>query len=176
MAREEENKKENEVFEVVICKSHLFLVEQLAKTQANISILGLLVTFAPQRGKFLNIFRRTFVDASITPDRLKNMVGRVAVPQVITFTKEEIPEGNVYNRALYVLAHHQDMWIPLILVDNGSTLNICTMATLASLLILVQSLRPNSCNIKAFDNTRRQGRGETDIPLIMEEWMFNVHF
>lgn len=73
--REEEEKKENEVFEMAIRRSRLFLVKQLAKTQVNISILGLLVTSAPHRDRFLNIFRKTFVDVTITPDRLENMVG-----------------------------------------------------------------------------------------------------
>jgi hypothetical protein len=85
------------------------------------------------------------------------MVGRVAIPQVITFVEEEIPKGNVHNQALYISSHHQDMCIPLILVDNGSTLNICTSATLESISIPVQSLPPNSYDIKAFNNTIRQG-------------------
>lgn len=74
----------------------------------------------------------------------------------------------MHNWALYISAHHQDMCIPLILVDNGSALNICTTTTLESLSILVQSLYPNSCDIKAFDNTIRQGQGEAHIPLIVE--------
>lgn len=89
-----------------ICRSHLFLIEKLAKTQANISILGLLVTSTPHRDRFLNIFRKPFVDATITPDQPENMVGRVAIPRVITFIEEEIPEGNVHNRALYFSAHY----------------------------------------------------------------------
>lgn len=135
MVREEEEKKENEVFEMVIRRSRLFLVEQLAKTQANISILGLLVTSAPHRDRFLNIFRKTFVNVVITPDWLENMVGRVAVPGVITFTEEEIVEGNIHNRALYISARHQDICIPLILVDNGLALNICISTTLESFSI-----------------------------------------
>lgn len=123
------------MFKIATCRSRLFLVEQLAKTQANISILGLLVTSTPHRDRFLNILRKTFVDVAITPDQLENMVGRVAVPQVITFTEEEIPEGNIHNRALYISAQHQNMCIPLILVDNGLALNICTSATLESLSI-----------------------------------------
>lgn len=97
MVKEEEEKKENEIFEAAICKSHLFLVEQLAKTQSYIFILGLLVTSTPYRDRFLNIFKRTLVDALITPDQLENMVGRVAVPRVITFIEEEIPKENVHN-------------------------------------------------------------------------------
>lgn len=151
-------------------------MEQWAKTQANISILGLLVTSAPYRDRFLNIFRKTFVDATITPDWLENMVRQVAVPRVITFVEEEILEGNIHNRALCISAHHQDMCIPLILVDNGSALNICTATTLESLSIPVQSLHSNSCDIKAFDKTIRQDLGEADISLIMEGKMFNVRF
>lgn len=82
---------------MAIRRSRLFLVKQLAKIQANISILGLLVISAPHRDRFLNIFRKTFVDVAITPNRLENMVGRVAVPRVITFAEEEIPKGNIHN-------------------------------------------------------------------------------
>ena len=96
--------------------------------------MGLLLTLEHHRERFLNIFRKSFVDASITPDRLKNMVARVSMPRVITFLEDEIPEGDtVHNRAIYITAHHSDMCIPLILVDNGSTLNICTKDTLDTL-------------------------------------------
>lgn len=73
------------------------------------------------------------MDASITLNSLKNMVGQVVVPRVIIFIEEKVQQGEVHNKALYVSTHYEDMCIPLILVDNGSMLNICTMSTLDSL-------------------------------------------
>ncbi len=76
---------------MAIRRSRLFLVEQLAKTQANISILGLLVTSAPHRDRFLNIFRKTFVDAIITLDRLGEYGWTSSRPSSYHFCREEIP-------------------------------------------------------------------------------------
>lgn len=52
----------------------MFLIEQLSKMPTQISILGLLLTFELHENRFLNIFKRSFMDALITPDRLENMV------------------------------------------------------------------------------------------------------
>lgn len=129
-----EEKKENEIFEATIRKSHLFLIKQLSKTSTQVSILGLLLTSKQHREGFLNIFRKSFMDSSILLDRLENMVARVLTPRVIIFLEDEIPEGDtVHNRAISIMACYSDMCIPLILVDNGSALNICTKDTLDTL-------------------------------------------
>lgn len=174
-SREAEEKRENEVFEVAIRKSHLFLVEQLSKTPAPVSILGLLLTSEQHRERFLSIFRKSFVDASITPDRLKNMVVRVSMPRVITFSEDEIPEGDtMHNRVIYITARHSDMCIPLILVNNGSALNICTKDTLDTLGVPSDNVKPNPCDIRAFDNSVSHSQGEVFIPLVIEGRMFQV--
>lgn len=88
------------------------------------------------------------------------MVARVSTPQLITFSEEEIPEGDtIHNRAIYVIARHSDMCIPLILVDNGSTLNIYTKDTLDTLGIPFENVTPNACDIRAFDNSINRGQG-----------------
>ncbi len=94
------------------------------------------------------------MDASITPDRLENMVARGITPRVITFLEDEIPKGDtVHNKAIYITTRHSDMCIPLILVDNGSALNIYTKDTLDTLGVPSDYVKPNPCDIRAFDNS-----------------------
>lgn len=113
------------------------------------------------------------MDASITLDRLENMVARVSTPKVITFSEDEIPEGDtIHNRAIYITARHSDMCIPIILVDNGSTLNICTKDTLDTLGVPSDCVKPNPCDIRAFDNLVSRGQGEVFIPLLIGGRMF----
>ncbi len=69
-----------------------------------------------------------------------------------------------------------DMCIPLILVDNGSTLNICTKDTLDTLGVPSDYVKPNPCDIRAFDNSVSHGQGEVFIPLVIEGRMFQVQF
>ncbi len=106
-AKVEEKRKMR--FSSGLSESHICsLIEQLSKTASyRISIPGLLLTSERTRERFLNIFEKSFIDASITPDRLENMVARVSTPRVITFSEEEIPEGDtIHNRAIYVTARH----------------------------------------------------------------------
>lgn len=78
------------------------------------------MTTEQHREKFLSIFRKSFIDASITPDRLENMVARVSTPRVIIFSEDEIPKSDtVHNRVIYIIARYSDKCIPLILVDIG---------------------------------------------------------
>lgn len=155
----------------------MFLIEQLSKTPAQVLILGILLTSEQHRERFLNIFRESFVDALITPDRLENMVARVSIPWVITFSENKIPESDtMHNRAIYITARHSDMCIPLILVDNGSTLNIYNKDTLDTLRVPLDCVKPNPCDIRAFDNSVNRCQGEVLIPLVIEGRMFQVQF
>lgn len=139
-------------------KSHMFLIKQLSKTLAQVSILGLLLTSEQHKERFLSIFRKSFVDISITLDRLENMVARVSTSRVITFSEDEIPKGDtVHIKVIYLIAHHSDMCIPLILVDNGSALNICTKDTLNTLGVPLDYVKPNPCDIRAFNNSVNRG-------------------
>lgn len=105
------------------------------------------------------------------------MVAHVSTPRVITFSEEEIPEGDtIHNRAIYVTTRHSNMCIPLILINNGFALNICTKDTLDTLGIPLENVRPNPCDIRAFDNSVNRGQGEVDIPLVIEGRIFNVQF
>lgn len=123
----------------------------------------------------MSIFRKSFVDVLITPDRLENMVVKVSTPRVITFSEDEIPEGNImHNRAIYITTHHSDMCIPLILEDNGSALNICTKDTLDTLGVLPDYVKPNPCDIRAFDNSVSRNQGEVFIFLVIKGRMFQV--
>lgn len=103
------------------------------------------------------------------------MVARVSMPRVITFSKDKIPEGNtIHNRAIYITTCHLDICIPLILVDNGSTLNICTKDTLDMLGVSSDYVKPNPCDIRAFNNSVSRGQGEVFILLVIKGRMFQV--
>lgn len=105
------------------------------------------------------------------------MVARVSIPRVIKFSEDEIPKGEtVHNRAIYITTRHCDMCIPLILVNNGSTLNICTKDILDTLGVPSDYVKPNPCDIRAFNNSVTHGQGEVFIPLVIEMRMFKVQF
>ena len=52
-----------------------------------------------------------------------------------------------------------------VLIDNGSSLNVMRKSTLEKLLFKASHLKPSSMVVRAFDGTRREVRGEIDLPV-----------
>lgn len=82
----------------------------------------------------------------------------------------------MHNRAINIMACHSDMCIPLILVDNRSALNIYIKDTFDTLGVPLDCVKPNPCDIRAFNNSVSHGQGEVSIPLVIEGRMFQVQF
>lgn len=63
----------------------------------------------------------------------------------------------MHNKTIYIMARHSDMCIPLILIDNRSALNIYNKDTLDTLGVPLDYVKPNLCDIRAFDNSVSHG-------------------
>lgn len=78
------------------------------------------------------------MDASITPDRLENMVAKLSMTQVITFVDNEIPKGNtMHDRAIYIIACPKQLY----------------KGYLGTLGVPSDYMKPNPCDIRAFNNS-----------------------
>ncbi|XP_070004198.1 uncharacterized protein [Nicotiana sylvestris] len=65
---------------------------------------------------------------------MANMVGQVLESHKIIFHEDELPPEKLnHNRALYITAQFEDKFIARVLVDGGSSLNICPLDTLKRL-------------------------------------------
>ena len=52
-----------------------------------------------------------------------------------------------------------------VLIDNGSSLNVMPKSTLEKFPFNASHLRPSSMVVRAFDGSRREVRGEIDLPV-----------
>jgi len=52
-----------------------------------------------------------------------------------------------------------------VLINNGSSLNVMPKSTLEKFSFNASHLKPSSMVIRAFDGTRREVRGEIDLPV-----------
>lgn len=65
------------------------------------------------------------------------------------------PKGSSHNKPLYITVICRSKWIPLVLVDNGSTLNVCPQRTPNKIGIDVNDLRPSSQGVRGYDSAKR---------------------
>ena len=69
--------------------------------------------------------------------------------------------------ALHVSVKCMDHVVTKVLIDNGSSLNVMPKSTLEKLPFNASHLKPSSMVVRAFDGSRREVRGEIDLPVQM---------
>ncbi|XP_070050700.1 uncharacterized protein [Nicotiana tomentosiformis] len=148
--------------------SEYSVVDHLNKTPAQISILSLLQNSETHRNALMKVLSEAYVPTNITSGEMANMVGQVLESHKITFHEDELPpEGLSHNRALHITVQFEDKFITRVLIDGGSSLNICQLTTLKRLGKDLYEIRAGSMNVKAFDGSQRATIGEVNLSLQM---------
>ncbi|XP_070036216.1 uncharacterized protein [Nicotiana tomentosiformis] len=153
------------------------VVDHLNKTPAQISILSLLQDFETHRNALMKVMSKAYVPTDITSGEMENMVGQVPKSHKITFHEDELPpEGLSHNRALHITVQFEETFIARVLIDGGSSLNICPLTTLKRLGKVLHEIWMGSINIKAFDGSKRATIGEINLNLKVGPAWFDVEF
>ncbi|XP_077230199.1 uncharacterized protein LOC143863420 [Tasmannia lanceolata] len=153
------------------------LLKQLKKTQANVSIWGLLMSSSKHKKVVLKELNAAQVPTEITPDELVSLVAVTKTSKVISFTDDDLPpEGSDHARSLKITVICNKKRVPEVLVDNGSALNICPLSTAATLGFGPGDFIPSEQGILAYDGTRRDviGTLATEIQIGGED--FDIEF
>ncbi|XP_070036893.1 uncharacterized protein [Nicotiana tomentosiformis] len=142
------------------------VVDHLNKTPAQISILSLLQNSEAYRNALMKVLNEAYVPNNITSGEMANMVGQVLESHKITFHEDELPlEGLNHNKGLQITVQCEDKFIGRVLIDGGSSLNICSLTTLKRLGKGLHKIRAGTMNVKAFDGSQRATIGETNLCL-----------
>ena len=120
----------------------------------------------PHRALLVKILNEAHVAQDISVEGFKGIINNITANNYLTFTDEEIPvEGRGHNRALHVFVKYLDHIVAKVLIDNGSSLNVMPKATLDNLPFNASHLRSSSMVVRVFDGSRRDVRGEIDLPI-----------
>jgi len=150
----------------IIQQSEFKLIEQLNKTPAMISLLGLLMNSEPHWALLVKILNETHVAQDISGEGFGGIVNNITANNYLTFADEEMPiEGRGHNKALHVFVKCMDHIEAKVLIDNGSSLNVMPETTLDKLPFDPLHMRPSSMVVRAFDGSRHDVRGEIDLPI-----------
>ena len=116
---------------------------QLKKTNENLEIWGFLMLSLEHRQALLKELNKFDIPASTTPDQLVNLIGTWRENTRISFSDKDLPEsGPSHARALYVRVEVQVCTPSLVLIDNGSALNICPRRTASKIGMDLNQLTP----------------------------------
>ncbi|XP_017979875.1 PREDICTED: uncharacterized protein LOC108662802 [Theobroma cacao] len=131
----------------------------------------------PHRNSLMRILNQAYVDHDISVENLDYIIENISLGNIISFSDEEIPsEGRGNYKALYITITCKGCTIAKVLLDNGSSLNVMPMRTLARLPINMSYIRKSEMIVKAFDGTRREVVGDIGISVEIGPCTFTIEF
>ncbi|KAI3903732.1 hypothetical protein MKW92_030585 [Papaver armeniacum] len=130
-------------------------MEQLRKTKANISFWGLLEASTRHRQALQEALNTIQVSTGITHNALVHTIAQIRRPGFITFIDDNLPpEGRNHNKAFYITIGWENALAQLVLMDNGSCVNICPLKTLQKMMVNLSYIveAEESCGtVRGFD-------------------------
>ena len=139
---------------------------QLKKTQAHVFVWGLLMVSHKHHNTFLDALSGKEVPIETTPQEVLSLMG-VKAPShpFLTFFNEEFsPEGAIHTRPLQITIECMGAKVPMVLIDDESTLNVCPFRIALKIALDVETIIPYPLTIRAYENTSRKVMGTFKAP------------
>ena len=131
------------------------ILRQLRTTQARISIWSLLASSSTHRDALVKALGQIRVDTATTPKGLIHILTNDRATFIV-FSNDDLPlEGSNHIRPLYIDVACSSCRVSSVLLDNGSTLNVCHLVTAIALRFSPADFRPSTHTVRAYDETRR---------------------
>ena len=95
----------------------------------------------------------------------------------IVFSDDDLtPEGSDHMRPLYISVGCSGRRVPSVLLDNGSTLNVCPLATITALCYAPSDFSPSTQTVRVYDSTWWEVMGTLEIELLISPTTFITVF
>ncbi|PKI42437.1 hypothetical protein CRG98_037168 [Punica granatum] len=154
---------EAEAFMKIIKASEYKVVEQMGKSPAHTSLLALLLSSELHQEALLKVLTAAQISKVTTPERIEETVSSIFSNQ-ISFVEDELPsEGHGHLRALHIVSKCNNHVDGQVIIDNGSTLNVCLVSTLKQMNVDMSHILGSKTTVRVFDGSRREVNGEIDL-------------
>ena len=133
------------------------VLKQLQKTQANISLWGLLMALYKHRQNLVDLFNQIQVPTTTTSQDLNAMIGSISKELPISYSDKDLTKkGKHHNDLLHITIDAKGKRIQMVLIDDGSALNVCPLKAASCLGLTIEYFVPTDQRVKAYDNSRRE--------------------
>ena len=128
--------------------------------------VGLLMASLKHRIALLDALNGKEVPIETTPQEVLSLMGVEALSYPsLTFSNEELSlEGATHTRPLQITIECMGAKVPMVLISNGYTLNVCPFRTALKIGLDVEIIIPSPLTIKANDNISWKVMGTFKAP------------
>ena len=125
----------------------------------------------------MKVLKEMHVPIGITDSSFNGMLSLMLATNQISFSDDDLPpKGKDHTLAMHIVVKCEDMIVTRVLVDNGSALNVYSMATLKPLKVDMSLIWPSIMIIRAFDGTHRKVQGKIKLMAEIGPRSFMVNF
>ena len=137
------------------------VLTQLKKTQAHVSVWGLLMASHKHRSALLDALNGKEVPIETTPQEVLSFMGVEALshPLLAIFDGDLPLEGATHTRPLQITIDCMGAKVPVVLIDNRSALNEYPFRTALTIGLDMETIIPSPLTVRAYDNTSRKVMG-----------------
>ncbi|XP_075087786.1 uncharacterized protein LOC142169778 [Nicotiana tabacum] len=155
----------------------LIKAKQARESHLPISLLSLLLYSEEHRRVLIKTLNEAYVSEKTTVNQLEKMVERFFEVNRITFSDDDLPEeGAGHNRALHLMVKCEGHYVKGVMIDGGSSVDVCPLSTLQQLNIDTNRIRISNVSIRAFDGSKRDTIGEIELTMTIGPVDFNIVF
>ncbi|XP_070026518.1 uncharacterized protein [Nicotiana sylvestris] len=125
----------------------------------------------------MKILNEAHVPDKISVNNLEKIANKIFEVNRVTFSDDKLPvEGTEHNRAFYLTVKCEGSMVTRVLVDNGSSANICPLSTLNKLKVDDDRIHKNSICIQGFDGGGKDSVGDIVLELTIGPVEFTMEF
>lgn len=153
------------------------VVKQLHEAPARISILDLILASDDHRKILIQVLEEAHLPKTIDSGKIRHLISHILDSNVISLIDDDIPvEGTGHRKPLHITVISAGYMVGGVLIDGGSTLNICPQDTLMRMKINPKRIRSSHIMVRAFDGSRREKIEEIELPVEIGPYIFSISF
>ena len=116
----------------------------------------------------VDLLNQIQVPTTIASQDLNAMIGSISRELNISYSNKDLTKkGNHHNNSLHITVDANGKRIPIVLIDDGSHLNVYPLKTASFLGLSIEDFVPTDQHVKAYDNSRREVLGTITLELII---------
>ena len=106
---------------------------------------------------------------------LVDLVNQIQVP--ITTTSQDLTKkGKHHNYPSHITVDAKGKRIPMVLIDDGSALNVCPLKTASFFGLIFEDFVPIEQHVRAYNNSRREVLGIVTLEITIRKMIRKVEF
>ena len=143
------------------------ILKHLQSTHDCIFIWSFLASYTSHKETLIRVLSRIRVDTTTSPKGLIHML-TTCLASCIVLSEDDLPqEGSNHTQPFHISVGCLGRRVLYVLLDNGSTLNVCNLATTIAIGYGPKNFEPFTQTMRAYDNTRRKVMGTSTLELMI---------